>query len=177
MTGEAATRGRGAVCSAVMLRYDLDVDVIFAAIDISVLDPAIGELHVPIGVRQIVFVGPSLDFASVAIRPSVGVRSVPNRDGRQSLQSVGAGDRGRKRRRYHRAGRHRRRTDPEWAYVEVDGRCIAWDGPLHRLEDRRPVPALKAVEPRRNRLWWTADPLSRLQQALQFTLCSITPSK
>ena len=42
------------------------------------------------------------------------------------------------------AGRHR--SDAEWAYVEVDGRCIAWDGPLHRLEERRPVPALKSME-------------------------------
>jgi hypothetical protein len=40
----------------------------------------------------------------------------------------------------------RERTDLEWAYVEVDGRCFAWDGPLHRLEERRPVPALKSVE-------------------------------
>src|SRR5258705_9240669 len=77
MTGEAATCGRGAVCAAVMLGCDLDVDVILTAIGISVLDAAVGKLHVPIGVRQIVFVGPPLDLARIAIRPAVGVRSVP----------------------------------------------------------------------------------------------------
>jgi hypothetical protein len=41
---------------------------------------------------------------------------------------------------------NRQRTDPDWAYVEVDGRCFAWDGPLHRLEERRPTVSLRSVE-------------------------------
>lgn len=40
----------------------------------------------------------------------------------------------------------RQRSDPEWAFVEVDGRCFAWDGPIHRLEERRPIPAPQLVE-------------------------------
>ena len=40
----------------------------------------------------------------------------------------------------------RQRADEEWAYVEVEGRFFAWDGPIHRLEERRPVPAPQSVE-------------------------------
>jgi len=51
-----------------------DIQIVFAAVDVSILDLRVRELHVPIPVRQVVLTGPLLDFAGLAIRPSVGVR-------------------------------------------------------------------------------------------------------
>jgi hypothetical protein len=65
------------VSASVVLGRDLHIQMIFAAVDVPVLDLTIRELHVPIPVRQVVFVGPSFDFARLAIRPSVRVRPAP----------------------------------------------------------------------------------------------------
>jgi hypothetical protein len=57
-----------------MLGRNFHIQVVFAAVDVPVLDLTVRELHAPVPVRQVVFVGPLLDFAGVAIGPSVRVR-------------------------------------------------------------------------------------------------------
>src|SRR5438094_851985 len=73
----AARRDRSAMCSAVVGRRDLHVDVVLTPIDVPVLDAAVWEVHLPVEVRQDVLVRPFLDFAGVTVRPSRSVRSVP----------------------------------------------------------------------------------------------------
>jgi hypothetical protein len=62
------------VAASIVLSRDLHIQMVFAAVGVPVLDLTVRELHVPIPVRQVVLMGPLLDFARVAIRPSVGVR-------------------------------------------------------------------------------------------------------
>lgn len=58
--------------AAVVECHDLDIEIVQTAIDIDVLDARIGELHVPVGVRQVVLAGPFPNLGVVAIGPAVG---------------------------------------------------------------------------------------------------------
>jgi hypothetical protein len=48
--------------AAIVERHDLDVQVVQTAINIDVLDARIRELHVSVGVRQIMLARPICDF-------------------------------------------------------------------------------------------------------------------
>ncbi len=61
--------------ASVVLRHDLDVLVAVASLKF-VLDPEIGEMHRVIEVREVVLARPVFNFARVAIRPSITVRTV-----------------------------------------------------------------------------------------------------
>jgi hypothetical protein len=61
--------------AAVMRREQLDVLVVFAAVNL-VLDAVIGEVHLAIEVRQVVLARPVADLVLSAIRSSVAVRAV-----------------------------------------------------------------------------------------------------
>ena len=63
--------------TSVVLGGDLDIDVILAAVDVAILDAAVGEMDLLVEVRQVVIPRPLLDLAPVTIRPSIGVRPVP----------------------------------------------------------------------------------------------------
>lgn len=45
----------------------LDVHVMLGSIDVAILDPAVGQMHLPVEEREIVVVRPLLDLAYVAI--------------------------------------------------------------------------------------------------------------
>ncbi|OFW25018.1 MAG: hypothetical protein A3G21_16370 [Acidobacteria bacterium RIFCSPLOWO2_12_FULL_66_21] len=60
-----------------MLRGDLDVDVILVAVDVAILDAAVGEMDLVVEVRQVMVVRPLLGLARVTVRPSIGVRPAP----------------------------------------------------------------------------------------------------
>jgi hypothetical protein len=47
------------------------------SIDVAILDPAVGQMHLPVEEQEIVVVRPLLDLALVAIGSAVGVRSIP----------------------------------------------------------------------------------------------------
>jgi hypothetical protein len=63
--------------ASVVLGRHLDIQMVFATVDVPIFDLAVRELHVPVPVRQVVFVSPLLNLACVAVRPSGGVRPVP----------------------------------------------------------------------------------------------------
>jgi hypothetical protein len=42
--------------------------VIFTAVDVPIVDAAVGERYVPIPARQVVLVGAPLDFVAVTVR-------------------------------------------------------------------------------------------------------------
>src|SRR5439155_22815993 len=75
MTTEARSRGRGASRTAVVDGQDLDVLIVVTTVDVLVLDPQIGEMHVPVEVGQIVFARPIFDLLFIAIRPAVSIRA------------------------------------------------------------------------------------------------------
>ena len=58
-----------------MWRKQLDVLVAFPPIDL-VLDAVVGEVHLAVEVRQVVFARPVADLVLVAIRPAVAVGAV-----------------------------------------------------------------------------------------------------
>ena len=62
----------GGMSAAVVRREQLDVLVVLAAVDL-VLDAVVGEVHLAVEVRQIVFARPVADLVLVAIRSSVAV--------------------------------------------------------------------------------------------------------
>jgi hypothetical protein len=61
--------------AAVMRREQLDVLVVFAAVNL-VLDAVVGEVHLAIEVRQVVLARPIADLVLAAVGSSVAVRSV-----------------------------------------------------------------------------------------------------
>ena len=65
--------------AAVVERDDLDIQMVQAAVGIDVLDARIRELHVPIGVGQVVLGCPFSNLGFVAIRPAVtvGAAAIP----------------------------------------------------------------------------------------------------
>jgi hypothetical protein len=77
MTRETGPGDRRAVRTSVVLGSDLDIDVILAAVDVAILDAAVGKMDLLVEVRQVMVVRPLLDLAPVAFRPSIGVRPVP----------------------------------------------------------------------------------------------------
>ena len=73
---EAGTGLRRGVRASIVRRHDLDVERVVAAVDV-VLDPDVGELHVPLVVtRQVVLARPALDLQRVAVGPAVAVVAV-----------------------------------------------------------------------------------------------------
>src|SRR3989442_1364369 len=77
--GEPRPARRRTVSAAVMERHDLDVEMVQTALDVDVLDARVGELHVPVGVRQVMLVGPFPNLRLVAVGPAVaiGAATVP----------------------------------------------------------------------------------------------------
>ena len=59
-----------------MLRDNLDILVAVTTLEF-VLDANVGEVHVVVEVREVVFEGPAFDLARVPIRSPVAVRAVP----------------------------------------------------------------------------------------------------
>ena len=72
---EAGLRAAGGVSAAVVRREQLDVLVMFPAIDL-VLDAVVGEMHLAIEVRQVVLARPVADLVLVAAGSAVAVRAV-----------------------------------------------------------------------------------------------------
>lgn len=62
-----------------MLGRDLDIDVILTAVDVPVLDTAVGEVHVAVEARQVVFVANARSPArpDPAVRVTAALLSVP----------------------------------------------------------------------------------------------------
>ena len=59
--------------AAIVHGQNLDIHMVQAPVGIDVLDAGIRELHVPIGVGQVVFQCPFSDLGLVAIRPAIAV--------------------------------------------------------------------------------------------------------
>jgi hypothetical protein len=72
-TREAGTALRGSVRTAVMRCHHLYILGPATAVPLLVLNPEIRKLHVSVVHRQVMDVGPMLDFVAVAIRASVAV--------------------------------------------------------------------------------------------------------
>jgi hypothetical protein len=62
----------GRVAPAIVLREQLDVLVEFAPVDL-VLDAVVGEVDLPVEVRQVVVVRPRADLVLVTIRAAIAV--------------------------------------------------------------------------------------------------------
>jgi hypothetical protein len=60
------------VGAAVVLGDDLDILVLVAAMEL-IFDPEIGEVDLAVEVRQLVFGGPALNLAMIAVRPPIAI--------------------------------------------------------------------------------------------------------
>ena len=72
---EAGLRAADGVSAAVVRREQLDVLVAFPPIHL-VLDAVVGEVHLAVEVRQVVFACPLADLVLVAIRSAVAVGAI-----------------------------------------------------------------------------------------------------
>ena len=59
--------------AAVVQRLDLDVERVFAAVAVLVVDARVGELDVTVVLRELVLDGPTIDLVGRSIGPSVAV--------------------------------------------------------------------------------------------------------
>ena len=64
------------MATAVVLRGHLDVLVIPTVVGVPILDAQVGEVHLVIEVREVVFIGPRADFLIGPIGVSVVIRAV-----------------------------------------------------------------------------------------------------
>jgi hypothetical protein len=76
MARETCAGHRRTMCASIVLRRDLHIDVVLAAVDVTVLDAEIGEMDLLIEVRQVMLPGPLFDLARVAIGSPVAIGPV-----------------------------------------------------------------------------------------------------
>jgi hypothetical protein len=76
---EAGTTLRRSVRTAIMRRHHFHILDRSMAIPLVVLNPEIGKLHVSVVHRQVMDMGPTLDFLGVSIRTSIAVSTSPIR--------------------------------------------------------------------------------------------------
>src|SRR5512144_2345977 len=70
---EPRTRDGARVRAAVVVGHDLEVLVTRTAVAVVVLDACVGEVHMPVVVRQVVLARPARNLVRVAVRPTVAV--------------------------------------------------------------------------------------------------------
>ena len=59
--------------AAIVLRRDLEIEVVDLSIDVSILDAGIGEMDLLIEVRQVVLARPLFDLLGLRVGPAVAV--------------------------------------------------------------------------------------------------------